>query len=47
MVEPLEPLAPWRHESIFNDWAQISATAFALSKGVGPSQEPTTYPVAF
>ena len=38
---------PWRHESIFNGWAQISATAFALSKGMGASQWPNTYPMAF
>jgi hypothetical protein len=38
---------PWRHESIFNGWAQIRATAFALSKGMGPSQWPNTYPMAF
>ena len=38
---------PWRHESIFNGWAQIRATALALSKGMGPSQWPNTYPMAF
>jgi len=38
---------PWRHESIFNGWAQISATAYALSKGMGASQWPHTYPMAF
>jgi soluble lytic murein transglycosylase-like protein len=38
---------PWRHESIFNGWAQIRATAYALSKGMGPSQWPHTYPLAF
>jgi len=37
---------PWRHESIFNGWAQIRATALALSKGMGPSQWPNTYPMA-
>jgi hypothetical protein len=38
---------PWRRESIFNGWAQIRATAYALSKGMGPSQWPRTYRVAF
>ncbi len=38
---------PWRHESIFDGWAQIRATAYALSKGMGPSQWPNTYPMAF
>ena len=38
---------PWRHESIFNGWAQIRATAFALRKGMGASQWPNTYPMAF
>ena len=38
---------PWRHESIYNGWAQIRATAYALSKGMGPSQWPNTYPMAF
>jgi len=38
---------PWRRESIFNGWAQIRATAYALSKGMGPSQWPRTYWMAF
>jgi len=38
---------PWHQESIFNGWAQIRATALALSKGMGPSQWPNTYPMAF
>jgi len=38
---------PWRHESIFNGWAQIRACALALSKGMGPGQWPNTYPMAF
>jgi predicted flap endonuclease-1-like 5' DNA nuclease len=38
---------PWRHESIFNGWAQIRATAYAISRGMGPSQWPNTYPMAF
>ena len=37
----------WRHESIFNGWAQIRATAYALSKGMGTSQWPHTYSMAF
>jgi hypothetical protein len=28
-------------------WAQIRATALALSKGMGPSQWPNTYPMSF
>ena len=38
---------PYRHESIFNGWAQIRACALALSKGMGPGQWPNTYPMAF
>jgi hypothetical protein len=38
---------PWRHESIYNGWAQIRATAYAISRGMGPSQWPNTYPMAF
>lgn len=38
---------PWRHESVYNGWAQIRATAYAISKGMGPSQWPNTYPMAF
>ena len=38
---------PWRHESIYSGWAQIRATAYALSRGMGRSQWPNTYPMAF
>jgi soluble lytic murein transglycosylase-like protein len=38
---------PYRHESIFDGWAQIRACALALSKGMGPGQWPNTYPMAF
>ena len=38
---------PWRHESIYDGWAQIRATAYALGRGMGPSQWPYTYPMAF
>lgn len=38
---------PWRHESIYDGWAQIRATALALSKGMGPGQWPFTYRMAF
>ncbi len=38
---------PCRHESIYNGWAQIRATAYAVSRGMGPSQWPNTYPMAF
>lgn len=38
---------PWRHESIYNGWAQIRATAYAIGRGMGPSQWPNTYPMAF
>ncbi len=38
---------PWRHQSIYNGWAQIRATAYALQKGMGPSQWPHTYRMAF
>ena len=38
---------PWRRHSIFNGWAQIRATAYAISRGMGPSQWPNTYPMAF
>jgi hypothetical protein len=38
---------PWRRESIYNGWAQIRATAYALSRGMGRSQWPNTYPMAF
>jgi hypothetical protein len=38
---------PWRQLSIHDGWAQIRATAYALHKGMGPSQWPNTYPRAF
>ncbi len=38
---------PWRRLSIYDGWAQIRATAYALHKGMGPSQWPNTYPRAF
>jgi soluble lytic murein transglycosylase-like protein len=38
---------PYRHESIYDGWAQIRATALALSKGMGPGQWPNTYRMAF
>ena len=38
---------PWRHLSIYDGWAQIRATAYALGRGMGPSQWPNTYPMAF
>ena len=38
---------PWRHHSISDGWAQIRATAYAISKGMGSSQWPNTYPMAF
>lgn len=38
---------PWRSESIFNGWAQIRATAYAIGRGMGPSNWPSTYPLAF
>lgn len=38
---------PWRRESIYDGWAQIRATAYAISRGMGPSQWPNTYPMAF
>lgn len=38
---------PWRRHSIFDGWAQIRATAYAISRGMGPSQWPNTYPMAF
>jgi soluble lytic murein transglycosylase-like protein len=34
---------PWRHASIFDARAQISATALAVSRGYGPSWWPNTY----
>lgn len=38
---------PWRRQSIYNGWAQIRATAYALGRGMGPSQWPHTYRMAF
>lgn len=38
---------PWRHLSIYDGWAQIRATALAIHKGMGPSQWPNTYRMAF
>ncbi len=38
---------PWRRQSIYDGWAQIRATAYALKKGMGPSQWPHTYRMAF
>jgi hypothetical protein len=38
---------PWRRLSIYDGWAQIRATAYALHKGMGPSQWPNTFPRSF
>ena len=38
---------PWRRQSIFDGWAQIRATAYAIRRGMGPSQWPNTYRMAF
>lgn len=38
---------PWRELSIFNGWAQIRATAYAVDRGMGPSDWPSTYWRAF
>lgn len=38
---------PWSDQSIFNGWAQIRATAYAIHRGMGPSQWPNTYRMAF
>ncbi len=38
---------PWRGESIYNGWAQIQATAYAIDRGMGPANWPRTYPAAF
>lgn len=38
---------PWRAQSIYNGWAQIQATAYAIGRGMGPANWPSTYPVAF
>ncbi len=38
---------PWGDASIYNGWAQIRATAYAIKRGSGPSMWPSTYPRAF
>ncbi len=38
---------PWRRQSIYNGWAQIRATAYALKRGMGPRHWPRTYRMAF
>lgn len=38
---------PWRNLSIYDGWAQIRATALAIHKGMGRSQWPNTYCMAF
>ena len=38
---------PWRGESIYDGWAQIRATAYALHRGMGPHHWPNTSPLAF
>ncbi|RPI31075.1 MAG: hypothetical protein EHM52_02260 [Actinomycetota bacterium] len=38
---------PWGDASIYNGWAQIRATAYAIKRGCGPSMWPSTYPRAF
>lgn len=38
---------PWRGASIYNGWAQIRATAYAIKRGYGPQMWPSTYPRAF
>ena len=38
---------PWRDLSIYNGWAQIRATAYAIDRGMGPSSWPSTYYRAF
>ena len=38
---------PWRGASIYNGWAQIRATAYAISRGSGPHMWPSTYSRAF
>ncbi|MEE4274644.1 MAG: hypothetical protein V2J16_02080, partial [Thermoleophilia bacterium] len=38
---------PWRGASIYNGWAQIRATAYAIKRGYGPRMWPSTYPRAF
>jgi hypothetical protein len=34
---------PWRSSSIFDGWAQIKATCYAIHRGYGPSMWSTTY----
>jgi hypothetical protein len=38
---------PFRGASIYDGWAQIRATAYAIKRGYGPSMWPSTYPRAF
>jgi soluble lytic murein transglycosylase-like protein len=38
---------PWRRQSIYDGWAQIQATAYAVHKGMGPAHWTTTYRAAF
>lgn len=38
---------PWRSQSIYNGWAQIQATAYAIDRGMGPAHWPSTYWRAF
>lgn len=38
---------PWRALGIYNGWAQIRATAYAIRRGMGPADWPTTYRLAF
>lgn len=38
---------PHRGASIYNGWAQIRATAYAIKRGYGPRMWPSTYPRAF
>ena len=34
---------PWRHDSIYDGSSQIYATAYAISKGMGPQMWTTTW----
>ncbi len=38
---------PFRGASVYDGWAQIRATAYAIKRGYGPSMWPSTYPRAF
>jgi hypothetical protein len=38
---------PWRNQSIYDGWAQIQATAYAVHIGMGPAHWTTTYRAAF